>query len=212
MTHLRQLMIEELQRRNFAPGTIRPYVHGVEHFSQYFHRRPDRLRPEHIRQYQAMLFSKLKLEPNTVIQRLAVLRFFYVKVLKKNWSIAETPYPRKVIRLPEILSPEEVPSDLTGFAVQLSRIGLGAFRGLTAGNHALTISPYTTLHPSSDTYQTTGVFPLLGLARSCPLSFKPCHRCFSETRTLRFDTTHPADCSLRIPCGISVRGQAGGIN
>ena len=61
MTHLRQLMIEELQRRNFAPGTIRAYVHGVEHFSQYFHRRPDRLRPEHIRQYQAMLFSKLKL-------------------------------------------------------------------------------------------------------------------------------------------------------
>lgn len=108
MTHLRQLMIEELQRRNFAPGTIRAYVHGVEHFSQYFHRRPDRLRPEHIRQYQAMLFSKLKLEPNTVIQRLAALRFFYIKVLKKNWSIAETPYPRKVIRLPEILSPEEV--------------------------------------------------------------------------------------------------------
>jgi len=67
VTHLRQLMIEELQRRNFAPGTIRAYVHGVEHFSQYFHRRPDRLRPEHIRQYQAMLFSKLKLEPNTVI-------------------------------------------------------------------------------------------------------------------------------------------------
>ena len=84
------------------------YVHRVEHFSQYFHRRPDRLRPEHIRQYQAMLFSKLKLEPNTVIQRLAALRFFYIKVLKKNWSIAETPYPRKVIRLPEILSPEEV--------------------------------------------------------------------------------------------------------
>jgi hypothetical protein len=54
VTHLRQLMIEELQRRNFAPGTIRAYVHGVEHFSQYFHRRPDRLRPEHIRQYQAM--------------------------------------------------------------------------------------------------------------------------------------------------------------
>ena len=27
---------------------------------------------------------------------------------KKNWSVAETPYPRKVIRLPEILSQEEV--------------------------------------------------------------------------------------------------------
>jgi hypothetical protein len=55
VTHLRQLMIEELQRRNFAETTIRSYVHGVEHFSRYFHRRPDQLGPEHIRQYQAML-------------------------------------------------------------------------------------------------------------------------------------------------------------
>jgi integrase/recombinase XerD len=108
VTHLRQLMIEELRRRNFAESTIRSYVRGVEHFSQYFHRRPDQLGPEHIRQYQAMLFSKLKFSPNTVTQRLGALRFFYIKLLKKNWSVAETPYPRKVIHLPEILSPEEV--------------------------------------------------------------------------------------------------------
>ena len=108
MTHLRQLMIEELHRRNFAETTIRSYVHGVEHFSRYFHRSPDQLGPEHIRKYQAMLLSKLKFSPNTVIQRLGALRFFYIKVLKKNWSVAETPYPRKVIRLPQILSPEEV--------------------------------------------------------------------------------------------------------
>ena len=77
MTHLRQLMIEELQRRNFAETTIRSYVHGVEHFSRYFHRSPDQLGPEHIRKYQAMLLSKLKFSPNTVIQRLGALRFFY---------------------------------------------------------------------------------------------------------------------------------------
>jgi integrase/recombinase XerD len=108
VTHLRQLMIEELQRRNFAETTIRSYVHGVEHFSRFFHRSPDKLGPEHIRKYQAMLFSKLKFCPSTVTLRLASLRFFYIKVLKRNWSIAETPYPRKVIRLPEILSQEEV--------------------------------------------------------------------------------------------------------
>ena len=84
MTQLRQLMIEELQRRNFAATTIRSYVHGVEHFSRYFHRRPDQLGPEHIRQYQAMLFTKLKFSPNTVIQRLGALRFFYIKVLKQE--------------------------------------------------------------------------------------------------------------------------------
>ncbi len=35
---LRQLMIEELQCRNFAETAIHPYVHGVEHFSRCFHR------------------------------------------------------------------------------------------------------------------------------------------------------------------------------
>ena len=108
MTHLRQIMLEELRRRNFATTTIESYIHGVEHFSQYFHRPPDQLGPEHIRQYQAMLFTELKLSPNTVIVRLAALRFFYINVLKRNWSIAETPYPKKVLHLPQVLSQEEV--------------------------------------------------------------------------------------------------------
>jgi integrase/recombinase XerD len=40
--------------------------------------------------------------------RLAALRFFYIKTLKKAWGIAETPYPKKAHRLPTILSQEEV--------------------------------------------------------------------------------------------------------
>jgi hypothetical protein len=39
---------------------------------------------------------------------LAALRFFYVQVLKRGWSVAETPYPKKVLHLPQVLSPEEV--------------------------------------------------------------------------------------------------------
>jgi site-specific recombinase XerD len=100
-------MLEELRRRNYAESTI-IYIHTVEHFSRHFHRSPDQLGPEHIRQYQAALFTRWKLAPNTVIQRLAALRFFYVQVLKRSWSVAETPYPKKVLHLPEILSQEEV--------------------------------------------------------------------------------------------------------
>ncbi|MBV9183290.1 MAG: site-specific integrase [Acidobacteria bacterium] len=107
MTHLRQITLEELRRRNFAATTIRSYIHGVEHFSRHFHRPPDQLGPEHIRKYQAMLFTNLKFSPNTVTLRLAALRFLYIRVLKQNWSIAQTPYPKKFFRLPEILSQEE---------------------------------------------------------------------------------------------------------
>lgn len=132
MTRLRQLMIEELQRRNFAQNTIRSYVYGVEHFSRYFHRRPDRLGPEHIRQYQAMLFSKLKYSPNTVTLRLASLRFFYIQVLKRNWSMAETPYPKKVIRLPQILTPEEVAQLIDAAELPFYRILLMTMYGTGA--------------------------------------------------------------------------------
>ena len=43
-----------------------------------------------------------------MILRLASLRFFYIHVLKRGWSIAETPYPKKVRHLPQVLSQEEV--------------------------------------------------------------------------------------------------------
>ena len=101
MTHLRQIMLEELERRNYSEST-------VEHYSRHFHRSPDQLGPEHIRQYQAAMFREWKLAPNTVTQRLAALRFFYVQVLKRGWSVAETPYPKKVLHLPQVLSPQEV--------------------------------------------------------------------------------------------------------
>lgn len=66
MNQLRQLMLEELQRRNFAATTIRTYLHGVAHCSRYCRRPPDQLGPEDIRECQAMLFTKLKYSPNTV--------------------------------------------------------------------------------------------------------------------------------------------------
>src|SRR5260370_247478 len=83
-------------------------MRAVEDVSRYFNCSPDRLGPRHIREYQAALFQKRKFSPNTVAQRLAALRFFYVKTLKKAWSITETPYPKKAVHLPTILSQEEV--------------------------------------------------------------------------------------------------------
>ena len=46
MTELRQRMLEELQRRNFAPSTIRYYVRTVRDFAAYFHKPPDQLAPK----------------------------------------------------------------------------------------------------------------------------------------------------------------------
>src|SRR5712692_395137 len=101
-------MLEELQRRNYSEATTRYYIRTVEDFSRRLNRPPDRLGPRHIREYQAELFQKRTLSPGTVAHHLAALRFFYAKTLKKGWSIAETPYPKRALHLPSILSQEEV--------------------------------------------------------------------------------------------------------
>src|SRR5437016_2731334 len=108
VTHLRKIMLEELQRRNYAQHTTRSYIRAVEDFARHFNCSPDRLGPRHIREYQADLFERRKLSAGSVAVRLAALRFFYCKTLKRTWSIADTPYPKGAHRLPAILSQEEV--------------------------------------------------------------------------------------------------------
>jgi len=94
VTHLRKMMLEELQRRNYAQHTTRSYIRTVEDFARHFHCSPDRLGHRHIREYQADLFERRKLSASSVAVRLAALRFFYCKTLKRTWSIADTPYPK----------------------------------------------------------------------------------------------------------------------
>jgi integrase/recombinase XerD len=107
VTRLRKMMLEELQRRNYSQETTRAYVHIVEAFAKHFHRSPDKLGPEHIRQYQAHLFSVKELAAHTVSQHTAALRFLFVKTLKRAYMLEHIPFPKKPLRLPTVLSQEE---------------------------------------------------------------------------------------------------------
>ena len=108
MTHLRQQMLDELQRRNYSQSTTRSYIFAVEDFAKYFHRSPERLGPDHIRQYQAYLFRERKLSPGTIQGRTAALRFLFVKTLRRPYLPDDIPFPKRQRRLPTILDQQEV--------------------------------------------------------------------------------------------------------
>lgn len=108
MTRLRQMMLDELQRRNYSPRTMRSYIRAVEEFARYFGRSPYRLGPDHIRQYQAHLFRDRKLLAGTIQIQTAALRFLYVKTLRRPYLHEHIPFPKRPRPLPTILSPEEV--------------------------------------------------------------------------------------------------------
>ena len=108
MTRLRKMMLEELQRRNYSAITTRNYLRVVTEFAKYFGKSPDKLGPNELRTYQAYLLTERKLTPGTVINRVAALRFFFVKTLKRHQFRDFLPYPQDRRRLPTVLSREEV--------------------------------------------------------------------------------------------------------
>ena len=108
MTHLRQRMLDELQRRNYSRSTVRSYIFAVEDFAKFFHRSPERLGPDHIRQYQAYQFRERKLSPGTIQGRTAALRFLFVKTLRLPYLPDDIPFPKRQRRLPTILDQQEV--------------------------------------------------------------------------------------------------------
>ena len=68
MTHLRKLMLEELQRRNYSQTTVTAYVKTSRTSPSIFGKRPDQLGPDDIRQYQAVSAEERKLGVRTVAQ------------------------------------------------------------------------------------------------------------------------------------------------
>ena len=109
MTQLRKKVLEELERRNYSQATANAYVAAIRRFAEYFHRSPDQLGPEHVRQYQLHLVQERKPEPKSVMVQMAALRFLYLKVLRRRYSRDDIPLPRvSRRRIPIVLSTEEV--------------------------------------------------------------------------------------------------------
>jgi integrase/recombinase XerD len=138
MTKLRQRMLEELQRRNYSPQTIRLYVRHVANFAQHFHRPPDQLGAEDIREYQLFLIRQKKLAWSSYNQIVSALRFFYTQVVKQAFLLSEIPFSKHPQQLPLILSREEVaqllraPSHLKSRALLMTIYAAGLRRSEAA--------------------------------------------------------------------------------
>ena len=58
MTPLRQRMLEDLCRHNYAPRTQQTYVAHIARFARHFGVSPDRLTREQVQEYQDLLTGR----------------------------------------------------------------------------------------------------------------------------------------------------------
>ena len=98
MSALRQRMREDLHIRNYSPQTIDCSLRCVAQFAQYFRTPPDRLGPEHIRQYQVYLVQEKRVSWSIVMQTVCALRFLYRITLGQPGMIAYIPQPKQPMR------------------------------------------------------------------------------------------------------------------
>ena len=123
MSPLRRRMTEDMTIRNLSPATQRSYIHAVSRFSLYFGHSPDRLGLEEVRAYQVHLASK-GVAWGSLNQVVCALRFFYGVTLGEATIPERIAYAREPLKLPAVLSADEVVRFLEAVSSLKARVAL----------------------------------------------------------------------------------------
>jgi integrase/recombinase XerD len=108
MTELRKRMIECLQLRGLSERTQEAYTRAVRQLAEHYHKSPDLITEEELRQYFLFIKNVKHYSRNTMTIALCGIKFFYEQTLNRSWAIFGIVRPPREKKLPVILSLEEV--------------------------------------------------------------------------------------------------------
>jgi integrase/recombinase XerD len=108
MPELRKRMIECLQLRGLSERTQESYVRAVRQLAEHYHKSPDLISEEELRQYFLHLKNVKHYSRNTMTIAICGIRFFYQHTLNRHWNVFGIVRPAPEKKLPVILSVAEV--------------------------------------------------------------------------------------------------------
>ena len=124
MTELRRKMREDLQLHGYAEKTQTSYIDAVKGLAKFYHKSPDQLSEEQIRDFFLHLINERKAARSTVTIYLCGIKFFYEKTLGRDWVVFDLIRPKTREKLPVVLTPEEVHHLLSLVADPTKRMAL----------------------------------------------------------------------------------------
>jgi integrase/recombinase XerD len=108
MGRLQDQMRMDLELKNLSPRTRSCYLTWMRSFALHFHRSPDELGEQEIRDYLHYLIQEKKASQSGVSQAYSALKFFYETTLKRDWNGFRIPRVQKGKKLPVVLSQQEI--------------------------------------------------------------------------------------------------------
>jgi integrase/recombinase XerD len=108
MTELRRRMIEDMQLAGLTRGTQETYVRSVRLLADYYHRPPDQLSDEQLREFFLYLTRERGLAKATLINYRAAIKFLFAKTLQRSVPVIDLLRAQRRRKLPVILSQDEV--------------------------------------------------------------------------------------------------------
>ena len=108
MSELRKRMIECLQLRGLSERTQESYVRAVRQLGEHYHKSPDLITEEELRQYFLFLKNVKHYARTTTTIAICGIKFFFERTLEKDWTTFNLVRPAPEKKLPVILSLAEV--------------------------------------------------------------------------------------------------------
>jgi integrase/recombinase XerD len=108
MTPLRQRMIEDLQLRGLSARTQEMYVRAVRQLAEHYHKSPDCITEEELRDYFLYLKNVKHYSRSASTIALCGIKFFFDHTLNRDWTTLSFVRAPREKKLPVILSLEEV--------------------------------------------------------------------------------------------------------
>jgi len=94
--------------RIVSERTQEAYTRAVRQLAEHYHKSPDLITEEELRQYFLHIINVKHYSRNTTTIALCGIRFFFEQTLNRNWSLFNIVRPAPEHKLPVILSLEEV--------------------------------------------------------------------------------------------------------
>jgi len=121
MTPLRQRMLDDMQLKGYSARTQEAYAYAVQRLAVHFHRSPELLTEEDLRQYFLFLTREKKVARATATIAMCGIKFLFQTTLQRPWTTLELLRPAREHKLPVVLTREEVRETLHHVRVPVYR-------------------------------------------------------------------------------------------